>query len=174
VIPRRARAFSLVELAVVLVILAIMAAAVTLRAHGPMRQCRMEDVVDRVVQYDYLTRSQARQHGRAMHLVVDLNEGQLRRTDVKEERAFGTELTMPRDFRVGRLLVRDGDLSAGSVSIAVGEHGWTPSYAVRLDGPGGRKQWLLFLGLTGQALRVDDERTAQDILAAGKTRRDAG
>ena len=61
---RKRPGFTLVETTLVLAILAMLAAAVTLQVRGPLGQCRMSDLADRLAQYDYLTRQQAIESGR--------------------------------------------------------------------------------------------------------------
>ena len=70
---------------------------------------------------------------------------------------------MPAGFAIGRLLIGGQDATGGSASVAVSRRGLTPSYAVLIEGPGGRRQWLLAAGLTGQMVRIDDERQLRDI-----------
>ncbi len=168
------RAFTLVELTVVLLILAIAAAAVTLRVHGPMRRARLDDVIAQVQQYDHLTRQWAREHDRPAQLVVDLSAGRLSRAD-EAGRATGSKpLELGSDWAITRLRIGREDVSGGQVSVHCSRAGLTPTYAMELTAPGGRRVWLLFAGLTGWAERVDDEAEVQDILAAAAERHDAG
>ena len=154
------RAFTLVELTVVLVIIAIAAAAVTLRTQGPLRQARMRDVVGAIAHAERTTRSAASEQDRAFQLVVDLSDGRVSRSRAQGRPAGTALVQLPQGFRVGAVLMRRRDVSGGSVSIPVSRRGLTPTYAVLIDG-GQQRQWLVFAGLTGEMVEVDREEDAR-------------
>ena len=53
------RGFTLIELTVVLLIVAILAGVVTLRLQGPLHRAEMRDVIERIAFFDHLTRVHA-------------------------------------------------------------------------------------------------------------------
>ncbi|HOF17624.1 MAG TPA: prepilin-type N-terminal cleavage/methylation domain-containing protein [Phycisphaerae bacterium] len=167
------RGFSLIELTLVTVVLALLAAAVTLRVQGPMRRCATADLLDRLVQFDRLTRVQAQEHDRPMRLIVDLARGTIRRTSEDETEEYGSPLELPDGYRFVRLHIRDEDIAGGSAALVVGQTGLTPTYALEIETPDGQRRWVSFLGLTGEALLTDREENIRNILAATK-RRNAG
>lgn len=162
------RGFTLIELTVVLLILAILAAAVTLRAQGPMSAARVDDAAGAVAAYDAATRSAAQSQDRPLTLVIDLSEGRLSREDAHGRRVDSMPLDLPSSVRLSLWL--DGRrIEGGQASIRVSSHGQTPSYAVRIASSG-RETWRVFAGLTGGTLAVEDESQVQDILAVGAGR----
>jgi len=154
----------MIELAIVLLILAIAAAAVVLRVQGPMQRAEMRRIVDAVEQFDGTTRLAARRQDRSLRLVIDLSRGRLTRTQPDGGIVNATPLEMPSGVSIGKVIVRDRQIRSGTVSIACSRQGWTPSYAMRLDGDDGRR-WILFAGMTGAVVNVDDEKQVRDILA---------
>ena len=168
----RRRGFSLIELTMVLLILAVIAAGAALRVQAPLTTARATEAVDRIRQFDRLTRAAAYRQDRPLSLIVDLSAGRLERTDQAGRSVSGDPLRLDGRCRIARLLVRDRALSAGRVVVPCSRRGLTPSYALAVDTPG-RRQWLLFAGLTGEMIQVADERQAEEILAAA-ARPDAG
>lgn len=168
------RAFSLMEMTAVLVILAIAAAAVVLRLEGPMRRAQMRDVIGMIAQFDHLTRVHAREHDRPLRLVVDLNGGELGRTDEHGNQAVGAPLRLSSDYTIARLMIREEEISAGTAAVSCSRRGLTPSYAMLLEGKGGRRQWIVLAGLTGTLVKIENEEEILDIFAATGLRRNAG
>lgn len=170
----RVRGFTMIELTAVLVILAVAAAAVTLRMEAPMRNAQMADVIDEIAAFDDLTRSFARRHDRAVRLVVDTSAGRLSRHGEGDVEQLGTPLELPDGYRIARLLTRSEDVSAGSVSIRCSERGLTPTYAMRIAGPADRSCWVVIAGLTGETVRLENnEDETRRIIEATGVRTDA-
>ncbi len=158
-------AFTLIELSIVILLLAVAAAAVTLRAQGPMRAAQASDAVGALADYDRTTRFAARQQDRPLQLALKVGEGKAWRKD-----AAGHDLPMPPlklgpHATVGCVLVGAQAYRAGEVVIPCSRRGCTPSYAIELVG-GPTPQWFVVAGLTGQTVKVNDEKEAQTIVAA--------
>jgi prepilin-type N-terminal cleavage/methylation domain-containing protein len=169
----RPRAFSLIELSVVLVIVAIAAAAVTLNARGRMRHVTLADAVGAFVAYERTTRVAARQQDRPMVLSIDVSGGEVRRVSTDDGRPESVPMTLPGRVSVARVLIRDRRIDYGAAAIRINTHGLSCTYAVLL-GDGTRSQWLVVPGLTGRIVEVGDEDEVLDILAATGPRSDAG
>ncbi|MCX5647503.1 MAG: prepilin-type N-terminal cleavage/methylation domain-containing protein [Planctomycetota bacterium] len=169
----RRRAFTLTELAVVLLVLALLAGAVALRLESPLRRARLEDLAQTIVAFDHLSRVYARQHDRSVRIEVDLAQGRLRRTDTRGQ-DLGTALELPDGYRVARLMVRGQDYSIGCVAIHCSRLGLTPTYGLLLEGPAGRRQWVLVAGLTGESLEPETLDEVRAVLAATGTGLHAG
>ena len=161
---------------VVLLILAISAAAVTLRIQGPLHNAQMSEVVERVAEFDLLTRTFARENDQPVWVCVNLDENRLQRSR-KEQDSFkecGTAMTLPDGFSLARLIVGEKDYGSGSVTIRFSRQGLGQSYVLRLTGPGDREQWILMTGVGGQMVQIKDEAEARNILDATKQSTDAG
>lgn len=175
----RRAAFSLIEMTLVLLVMSIVAGAVTIRMEGPLHSARMDEVIAQIADFDRLSRQYARRHDRPVLLVVDLSMGRLRRSGRGDDaygQDLGEPLELPEGYAIERLLVRRRDVQTGSASIAFGRHGLSATYAIRLGGPNGRRRWLCLTGLGGQAIEMTqtDENALRDILAATAPRRNAG
>ncbi len=173
VITHDRSAFSLIELTVVLLILAISAAAVTLRIQRPLGTARMRDLTDAIGHFDRLTRVSAQEQDRPLRIVADLSEGTLRRTDDRGRSLETRPLRVPKGFEIRRALVRGRETERGEVIIPCSRRGLTPSYALLVVG-GGRQQWVVVAGLTGELVEVGSEKQVREILAMAGAGRDAG
>jgi len=168
------KGFSLIEITMVLLIMGVAAAAVTLRVEPMLRHERMEQVVRDIVDFDRLTRALARRHDQQLRLVLDTSVGELRRLDVTGAESRGRAVRLPDNYAITKVLVRSQDVGSGTISIPCSHRGFMPTYAVRLDSPGGRRQWILLTALGGQEVLIDDNNAdkIRDILAFTTRRRD--
>ena len=172
---RRGRAgFTLIELLAVLVVVAIIAGVVVLRLSGPMRSARMRDVIGEIASFDRLTRVEAVEMDRAQALVIDLNKGEIARRNSRARDRGGVSLRLPSEFRIDRVRLPGRDAGVGRVEVAFSRLGYAPSYALRIEGPGRVSRWVLFCGLTGEAVEVEDEKEIDEVLGEAARRHDAG
>ena len=169
----RSRAFSLIEITLVLLLVAIAAAVVTVRMSGPAERMRMRDAADRVAQFDRASRAYALEHDESLRLVIDLSADEIARTDADGEEVSGRPLRMPGGWSIARLIINGEEAGVGSASVSVSRRGLTPSYAVLLTGPADRSQWILVTGLGGEVVALDDENQLRDILEDAQPRRHA-
>lgn len=164
--------FTMMEMVVVVLILGVIAAAVTLRVQGPLTSAKTADVVGAVVDFDRTTRSAARSQNRPLCMVLTVSEGKLARTDETGTTPAGGTLQLPEGFRLTRARVRQEDCPAGQATIRYSRQGLTPSYAVRVEGPAGG-QWLVVAGATGDVVQVNNEEDVRNILASAFSGNDA-
>ena len=168
------KGFSLIEITMVLLILGVAAAAVTLRVEPVLHHAQMDQVIQDIVDFDRLTRTLARRHDQQFRLVLDTSVGELRRLDVTGVESRGRAVALSDNYAITKVLVRSQDVGAGTISIPCSRRGFMPTYAIRLDGSGGRRQWILLTALSGQEVLMDDNNgdKLRDILAFTTSRRD--
>lgn len=175
-IRARRAGFTLVELMVVLLVTAILAGGVWLSLAGPERAARMDDAIGQIEHYDGQARTWARQSGRALRLVADVGLNRVECVNADghpEQRA----LELPPSVRLTKVMLADGSAAGGQVSISCTGLGVTPTYAMGLEEAAGQRAGVLVMGLTGQALRVDEAflKRGDDVLRdlAQQNRNDA-
>ncbi len=170
----KSNGFTLVELTVVLLIMAIAAGAAVLRLDSPAARARMEDVVSEITNCDALVRNYAREHNRRVCLVVDLSENRLKCMDEQKEKRLGAEVKLPSRFSISRVLIGRMDINSGTTTINFTRKGLTPSYAVLLEGKKTQGRWLFVSGLTGQIVEFDREEDVREIFTQLQKGPDAG
>jgi prepilin-type N-terminal cleavage/methylation domain-containing protein len=163
------RAFTLIEVIVVLVLTALLTTAVAVALTSPARAARARDAAERIDSFDRLVREHAKRAGAAQAIVFDLNRGTVRRGETESEdgiREPGSILQLPGQFRVERLLLPGGPVLSGEVRVPVSPRGQTPSYAVLLVERKQKPHWLVFAGLTGQMTEARDATEVEQLFAA--------
>ena len=160
------RGFSLIELSAVLLIAAIAAGAVAIRLGGPLAQTSLEDAVGQIAQADQLARAYARQHGRPLVLVYQVDRNRVFRQEADDRRPSGGVLELPRSIRLRRVIAEGRELASGQAELAVSRQGYSPTYGLELMTDKGRQVWLLAAGLTGQVSRLEHEKDLRQALAA--------
>ena len=159
------RGFTLVELAMVLLILGIVAGGTVLKVQGPLANAELRDVIDQVASFDTNTRLAACEQDRPIRILIRPSEGSLSRIDEQGRKLDSRSLVLPRKLSIQRVRVRSLDVDSGEVAICCSRQGKTPTYAVWVQGSG-RSQWLVVLGLTGLILQAENEQEVREILEA--------
>jgi type II secretion system protein H len=168
---KKASGFTLVELTVVLLIMGIVAAAVTLKMSGPVSRVKLQDVVKQVKQFDTLTRSYTRQQGKAVRVNVDLSENRISRLDDEGE-PLGRPLQLPSNFKIEKCLIASQQDASDMALLKYNSQGMTHSYAIKLADKL-QSKWIIIIGLTGQVVELKNEQEVQEILES-LSRDDAG
>jgi prepilin-type N-terminal cleavage/methylation domain-containing protein len=156
--------FSLIEAVLVLALIAVITTAAALSLGGRLSSTRMEDAVGRLIEFDRVTREAGR--SQPLGLRFDLNAGTLNRTN-------GAAYNPGGGYRVSRLWTDSGMSQSGEKKVAFSRRGQSPTYATLIEGASSR-QWVVFAGMTGKAVLIQDERELDELFGqqAG-TRRDA-
>jgi type II secretion system protein H len=164
------RGFTMIEILAVMVLLGLAAGVVAVNIRGPMREASLEEVVERIVDFDGQTRAIARRKGRPLRLRVDLTAGRLSRSDAETGEELGAPAVVLGGWRVEELRVRDEPIGSGTATLSVSRRGLSQSYALLLVGPHGERRWLLCAGLSGHFTQYDSHDGIENIL--GEATRD--
>lgn len=168
---RRRTGFTLVEITAVILIAALIAGAVTLNTVGPRRITELRDVVERVGRFDALSRAYAENTGTDVRIVVDTDLDEISRVGARGTDNHGRPLRLGGDWDIAAVRVFGREPIRGRAVIPCSSAGLSPSYALLLEGPGGRSRWLLVAGLTGETTACENEDEIQDIYRAAIERR---
>ena len=160
--------YTLIELMVVLVIIALILGVVAVNLKASFRAGRLEDAVGALELLDQQTRSHARRHRKSARFEFGRSSVKVTR----ETRATSSTVNLANGIHIDRFRAssRQADGSEKIVDISI--QGQSPTYAVRLRTNSGHATWLLFAGVTGHCLQTDNEREIQEIftrLAAAGT-----
>ena len=168
---KKATGFTLIELTVVLLIMGIIAAIVTLKISGPVSQVKLQDVAERIKQFDIHTRSYARQHGKALRVDVDLSKNCISRWD-NAGNQLGQPLKLPSNFSIEKCQVASQQQVRNATLLKYSSQGMTHSYAIKLADKS-QSKWIFIIGLTGELVELENEQNVQKIMES-LSRNDAG
>lgn len=145
--------FSLIELLVVLLLLALVGSSALVMVQYPLRQSRRETMVARLQQVDSLARSMARR-GQLSSISIDCDK---MKVELKDEGTGRTVMML--DGRVGKVPFHSVYLLGQPRSQAIARISYeTPgvcrSYAISIgDRDRAEAYWIIFAGLSGESLR---------------------
>jgi prepilin-type N-terminal cleavage/methylation domain-containing protein len=153
------KAFTLIEMLVVLALSAILAGIVSVSLAGSFHTARAQDVAGNIATYDRLSREYFRKFGRSGSLVFDIARQTITRVD-------SAPLRLPSTLHFSQIVTADKTTTSGEVSIACSSDGQTPSYALDLTDDTGKHYWMVTAGLTGRTIQVENEQEVRDIFQA--------
>jgi type II secretory pathway pseudopilin PulG len=159
---RRLGAFTLVEITIAVVILALLTSAVAMSFAEPLKKARARDAAEMVQAFDQTSRAAARRSGKMIEMTFDLFENSLAR---RERDATTSRSQLPGGYVIDRFRSADRNISSGEAVVTCAPMGISRSYALRLRGPG-LDRWIVFAGLTGQISTVQDEDSLNAIFAS--------
>ena len=148
---------------VAVIILGVLAAAVTWSFRAPLRRARMAEAIEQVKYLDASSRAFARRFGRNVEIVYDVSEGTMeRREGQSAEASFRTAIASP--FRIEAVRTRGRTEEYGESKIAVSPLGISQTYAVKLAGPEAQR-WVVVTGLGWEILTLADDAQVDAIFA---------
>ncbi len=159
--PRAARGhnrqgFTLIELMVACLLLALLAAVIGWSVRGPILASRLTQTVERIRHADRLAREMARRGGGDVRLTFDAGDGRItlqRAGRTVRQTGLPTSVRMTA-LRLPRRRSRD------RIRVPVSVLGQSPTYAIRIQAGDETPRWLIVSGLTGQ---VVESRTAEPV-----------
>jgi prepilin-type N-terminal cleavage/methylation domain-containing protein len=179
----RRGAFTLIEIMAVLALMGLLATATAWSLAEDARRSTRAGVVGQIIHADRMTRIAAQSLGKPCVLRFDLDEQRVWRTAAADGQgsAAAHALRIPDGYRIDRIMTSSSPASPGDagsaaaagvcdggiVDIAYSTGGRSASYALRLvsDGADGAKSWLVFSGLTGQAVQDQNEDQVDNLFA---------
>jgi prepilin-type N-terminal cleavage/methylation domain-containing protein len=171
-VSRGARAgFTLIEIVIAVLIMALLATAAALSFDRPLNRARTLEAIEQVRYLDASSRDFARRFGRSVEIAFDLSENRLeRREGAGHEAAYGVNVASP--MRVEAVWTGREQIEDGEVMIAVSAKGLSQTYAVKLNGPEGVR-WVLVSGVSGESAVYGDDEQVRAIFAKISARGDA-
>jgi prepilin-type N-terminal cleavage/methylation domain-containing protein len=181
----RRRAFTLIEVMAVVIVLGLLAGATVWRMTEQMRRGSRAGAIGRIAYADRMARLSARYRGRECILRFDLDRHGVRRYEGPDEtrRGAGDGIRLPVTHEIDRVVVSpygeagetaqhpDGrSADSGVVDIPYSKAGRSPSYALRLR-CGSEAVWLVVSGLTGQISMQQDQQEVDHVFTMLSTGR---
>ena len=155
--PRR-RAFTLIELAGVLALSALLAGGATMMLSSSRRQVEFDDAIGQLIHADSTIRDIARlDHD--IQMSFDAVGKKIYRTDTSTG-GLSIVAEFTGRLRIEQVIIAGERLPNGEARVSYSAGGLSSTYAILISAPGGRHQWVAFLGLSGQSMRLKDEDVA--------------
>jgi prepilin-type N-terminal cleavage/methylation domain-containing protein len=166
-IVARRRAFTLIETMLAVLLLALLAGAAALTFSKPVAKARGEDAVEMLRHFDSTTRTAATSAGRTMRITFDMADNRIIRREPAAAASDDVQFaaTLPAGCRVAAVRIGGDVRSVGAAAVDVSPMGLSRTYAVHVVGDA-VDQWLVFAGLSGEMVKVADERSLVDIVGA--------
>ncbi len=174
------RAFTLMEMMLVLLLLALLAGSVVWSLTGQVQRTRRADAINRLAHADAMTRVAAQRVGPCV-LRIDLDEQTFRRVhDSGGREHVAHRAAVPEGYRVDRVVVGPGERRAGTlprgdtafqrtsgmVEVAYASSGRSGSYALHLTATQRDDAiWLVFAGLTGHMTAIEHDNEVDNLFA---------
>lgn len=152
---KQSKAFTLVEISIVLLILAISAAAITINFAGASVSVQKKEIIAKVNEIIFLTRQHARQTRSEVLLSLDLHEGTFHQI-VREDKQTFPKWNLPKGFSLNRFKSFNLDIDKGKTSIQVSPNGLHRSFAIQFQ-KNDQSFLIIVSGLTGQCIEENTE-----------------
>ncbi len=166
--------FTLIELTVVILIMAIIAAAVAINLSHPLAGAKFKDVLIGIDGFLNFAANYAVNHSRPVRIVIDIDNNSIMQKDEEDSPRLNKKIDFPDEFKIERVIGENFDVSSGNIGIDYSPKGLSPSYAIMIAGKDKIPRWLLITGLTGQIITFDNETEIQNIFASLRQGRNAG
>lgn len=168
------RAFTLVELTVVLLLMAVLAGVVAVSFAASVRTARLEDVIRQIESFDHLARDEAVRFDRPVARAFRVSQGALVRLDPAAQDEGTVIWRLGSTVRIDRVMVEGDGAADRDATVRYSRLGYSPTYAVQLSDTKGNRRWLVVAGLSGSTRVTNDEMEVRHILAqAGSARHNA-
>jgi len=155
--------FTLVEVMVAILLMALLASAAALSFSGSLRTARSTEALEVLRSFDSAARDVARRTSRETRIVFDFSHDTLSRREGADLENLVGRAQLPSAYRIEELRIPGRSFMEGEAVVDCSALGISRSYAVHLMGPG-LDQWVLVAGMTGEMTLEKDESVTQSIL----------
>jgi prepilin-type N-terminal cleavage/methylation domain-containing protein len=158
-------AFTLIELMLAVLLLALLTSAAALSFSAPLRAARAQDAIAQLREFDQSARRAAIASGRAVRMVFDLSDASLLRRDGPQLDQRRAQTALPHGFRVDEVRIGEHRESVGEALVDISPLGLSRTYALHVVGSS-FDQWLLVAGMSGEVKAISDEAEISIIFEA--------
>ena len=152
-------AFTLLEMLIVIIVMALIASSATLSFKKPLQRAAQSDAVQMLKHFDHGARQLATQFARPVQMSFDLEKQSVSR--LEHDTAIAT-MHLPQGVRITELRTADRHILDFEHPIPISESGISMTYALHLGG-NEFDQWILFTGMTGDFISGINESELDNI-----------
>lgn len=160
---RRKSGFTMLELMVTLIIIGLIGGVTAMATAPQLRQARLTAILDQIDRGDQAERSIARRSPFPGSVEVDFAKELIRFSQ------SARSVKLPTGWSVAEARsTLAGRLRSGNESISrFASNGQSASYAIQVEHDStGIRKWILFLGLSGQSIRCEDNALIDDTFGS--------
>jgi len=159
------RAFTLIELVVVLAILGMLTALASLSLSGVMDRYQLGCAAEAIESWDGRNRRDARRSRETIEAMIrpEKNEFQILEAPLASN-SGRTMTSMPGKVEIVGVKMKRGGVSGRDTPIRFNKQGRSPNYAIELK-RGNMRRWLIILGFSGQVITVDRGEDVDALLS---------
>jgi len=159
-----AAGFTLIEVMLSVLILALLATAAAMSLAQPLRAARSHDLLRQLRSIDSSARAAAVASGQDVRMVFDLSDNSIARLDGPQLLALRSRENLPIGYQIDQIRVSAQSTFSGAVPIDVSPMGFSRSYALHILGPS-FDRWIIFAGMSGDMTQAPDDAATDAILA---------
>ena len=156
-------AFTLVEVVAVVVVMAILAGAMIVSLGDRMSRVRMSGLLDRLESLDRQSRTLAWQQKVPMLLAFDRDQHHVERSSLDNRPTNRRRIHLPKGFGIASVRVSTNASLANPIRLTISPQGQSPTYAIEVSSGKKDSEWLVFGGVTGQAVRGYNETEVTEL-----------
>jgi prepilin-type N-terminal cleavage/methylation domain-containing protein len=160
------RAFTLIELIVVIVIMGLLATLAVLSTGGMMDRYQLSQAAETIEIFDARARRSAHSLRQPIRAIIQPNQRRLviASPGGNTSRSVAAQFRLPRAVEIAEIRLRRRVTAAGNFEIDYNRQGSSPTYALRLQ-RGKMSRWLVVLGVSGQIVTLKNEGEVDEILS---------
>jgi prepilin-type N-terminal cleavage/methylation domain-containing protein len=163
-IAKTRKAFTLIEVVAVLMIIGLLAGLGVMSLRGRHRAATMEALTAELCDFDGGARLYAERFGRNVRLRIDSGQVCLCAED-DENKPLRAPLVLPEGFAIKDCWMAGDRATDQTVEVVVGLSGRSSSYGFCIAGPNGKSRWIVISGLSGQREILESDEQSNAIMA---------
>lgn len=150
--------YTLLELMIVVTLMALVVGTASVKLVAPYRMAQADSILERIQSVDRLARRVAKR--KRDKLTLQATDNTLFLSDRRGVRLPSSVIPLRPHFELIRFRQLGGD---NDQVVEFNGRGQSPTYAIELSDRIEDRHWILFLGLTGEAIPLDSERELEEI-----------
>ena len=158
---RERKAFTLIELVIVILIMAVLSTLAVLSLGGTMDRYQLSRASEAIELFDARARRDARKSRQPIRATIDRKH---QRLVIDTPGPGNTQYRWPRSVEINKIRLRRRVTVGNNFEIRFNREGGSPTYAVELK-RGKMSRWLVVLGASGQFVPLNSEGEVDAILS---------
>lgn len=153
--------FTLLELIVVVVIIALLSSLVIVSLSGTLGQYELGLAAESIERFDARARREARRDNAPVMALIERGGS---RIQIQSRKDRHSSVRLPGKVIVKQVRIRRRVIAGRQLELQYSAAGTSPTFAIEIE-RGNVTRWLLVLGMSGQVVALDREEQVDEILS---------